>query len=244
MYLPLSAVNCPSIHKKLQDDLLLLYKRLEEIAKGDRVFGGFIAHGDLPEKFYLKIESYPQLMLKFTPADYDVLTSYAGMSKSDLLACAKTPLERLMIATLWKQGDLGKIGHIAAGIVEHADAIRSNFTESKAPVFRQFGRHMAKPESEPIADQHSLRAYRYLLGQDIADSRHRLDTVKAEEVKGYVKWVQALLNCDASSACIYRMYEFDRSMFALGKATKFFINMVVPLFEKKNKSAAQGRKKV
>ncbi|CAN1592922.1 hypothetical protein [Pseudomonas mediterranea] len=244
MVLPLSAVNCPTTHKKLQGDLLLLYKRLGEIAKGNRTFGGFIAHGDLPEKFYLKVENYPQLMLNFTSADCDALTSYSGMGKNDLLACAKTPLERLMIATLWKQGDLGKIKYIAAGIVEHADAIRSNLTESSAPVFRQFGRHLAKPESEPMADQHSLRAYRYLLGQDLADSRHRWDTVKAEEVKNYVKWVQALFNCDSSSVCIYRMYEFDRSMFALGKATKFFINTVVPSAEKKNNSAAQGRERL
>lgn len=233
MHLSLIAVNCSATQEKLKSALLLLYKRLDEIANGFRSFGSFIADGDLPERFNLNVERYPRLMLKFAPADYETLASYAVMSRGELLVCAKTPLERLLVATLWKQNDLGKIGHIAAGIIEHADASGRNLTESNAPVFRQFGRHLAKPKSEPIADQHSLRAYRYLLGQDLSDSRHRLNTLKSLEVRKYVEWVQALSSREGSNACAYRMYEFDRSMFALGKATKFFIDKVVLPLEKK-----------
>lgn len=228
MSLSLTAVDCPTTQQKLLDSLILLYGRLDEIAKGHRNFGGFIGRGDLAEKFHLKIETYPRLTMTFLPADRDALASYAGMSRKDLLACAKTPLERLMIAALWKQDDLGKIGYIAAGIVENTRATSSDFTESRAPVFRQFGRHLSEPESQPIADQHSLRAYRYLLGQDLSDGRHRLDTVKAQEVKNYVEWVQTLVDHDVSDTRTDRMYEFDRSMFALGKATKSFIDAAVP----------------
>ncbi|MGF6153841.1 hypothetical protein [Pseudomonas fluorescens] len=228
MSLSLTAVDCPASQKDLLDSLVLLYGRLGEIAEGRRDFGGFTAHGDLAEKFHLRIENYPRLTMRFSDADRNALASYAGMSGKELLACATTPLERLMIATLWKQADLGKIRYIAAGLVENGDTTSSNHTETNAPIFRQFGRHLSDPGSQPIADQHCLRAYRYLLGQDLCDGRHKLDTVKAQEVKSYVEWVQDLANRDTSDGRTDRMYEFDRSMFTLGKATKYLIDMVIP----------------
>ncbi|WP_236187702.1 hypothetical protein [Pseudomonas pharyngis] len=241
MQLSLTTLNCPPTQQRLLDSLVLLYRRLESISKGEASFGGFIERGDLAEKFHLKLEKYPRLTMKFLPSDYNVLANYAQMSRADLLASATTPLERLAIAALWKQEDLGKIGYIAAGIVESASVGDSNITGSAAPVFRQFGRHLANPDAQPIADQHSLRAYRYLLNRDLSDSRHRLGTVKMEEVKSYVEWVRALSNCNVSSSRADQMYKFDRSMFSLGKATKFFIDAVVPT-PKTNNVKKKGKK--
>lgn len=59
--------------------------------------GDVIAHSDLAEKFQLKIELYPRLTMAFFLADHEALTSYAEMDRKELLACATTPLERLMI---------------------------------------------------------------------------------------------------------------------------------------------------
>lgn len=227
----LPLVNYPKAQKKLHDSLVLLYGRLGEVVNGQRDFGGFIAPDDLDKKFQLKTATYPRLSLTFSQADHDLLVGYAGMSRADLLACATTPLERLMAATLWKQNDLGKIGYIAAGIVEKIVPIGGKDSGTKAPIFKQFGRHLSGPHSQPIVDQHSLRAYRYLLGQDLCDHRHRLDTVKAQEVKSYIDWVQALAGRGISEVGTDHLYEFDRSMFALGKATKSFIHAVISYIE-------------
>ncbi len=228
MSLSLQQVNYSPPQKQLHNSLILLYERLGEIAAGQRHFGGFIEDGDLDEKFHLKLTTYPRIAMTFSPADCDALVRYASMNSADLLASTTTPLERLMAATLWKQSDLGKVGYIASGIVETVNSATGHLTNPQAPVFRQFGRHLSKPLSQPIVDQHSLRAYRYLLGSDLCDGRHIRNAVKAQEVKSYVKWVQALAEPSISGAHIDRMYEFDRSMFALGKATKSFIQAVIP----------------
>lgn len=227
MSISLTAVDCPTTHQNLLDTLVLLYGRLDEIARGCRGFGGFIAQGELAEKFLLKKDTYPRLTITFLPNDREALSSYAGMSRRDLLACATTPLERLMIAALWKQNDLGKIGYIAAGIVENTVTSSSENNECSAPIFRQFGRHLAEPDNQPIADKHSLRAYRYLLGQNLCDVRHRQGSMNALEVKNYAEWVRNLVDKNVSDTRKDRIYEFDRSMYSLGKATKFFIDEVV-----------------
>lgn len=233
----LTTVNCPAGQENLRDSLVRLYGRLGDIVDGHRGFGGFVAPGDLGEKYHMTVENYPRLTMSFSDDDRRSLSGYAGMSAKDLLACATTPLERLAIATLWKQADLGKVRHIASGIVENEKESRTNQAETDAPVFRQFGRHLSDPASQPIADQHTLRAYRYQQGGNIHDSRHTGDTVKAQEVQDYVAWVRGLASREISLGKNDRMYEFDQSMFALGKATKAFIRAVIGTAPRKRKVA-------
>lgn len=230
--LSLTSIDCPKDQQNLRNALVRLYKRLDEITKGLSPFGNFVSKDDLAKKFHLEVKTYPRLKMEFLPEDLEALAGYAGMDRNDLLACATTPLERLMVATLWKQNDLGKIGHIAAGIVE-SNGVSIPSPKTQAPVFKQFGRHLSQPESQPIADQHSLRAFRYLIDQDLSDKRHKQDSVKTEEVERYVEWVQRLIRVVPRDNRADQMYEFDRSMFALGKATKFFIEAALPP-EKKN----------
>ncbi len=224
----LKTVDCTPQQQKLRETLVLLYGRLEEIVKGKRPFGSFIEPDELTKKFHFNLETYPRLEMVFSPEDCETLADYATMSKEALLASATTPLERLMIATIWKQDDLGKIGHIAAGIVESNKNSANDPIDKKAPVFKQFGRHLSEPASQPIVDQHSLRAFRYLLGQDLCDGRHTLETVTVGEVKLYTEWVRGLIEAIPFDARADQMYEFDKSMYALGKATKSFIAAVIP----------------
>jgi hypothetical protein len=233
----LITVDCPTGQDNLLESLVRLYGRLGDIVDGRRKFGGFVAPRDLGEKYHMKVENYPRLTMSFSNEDRRSLIGYAGMSAKDLLACAATPLERLAIATLWKQADLGKVRHIAAGFVENESERRTNHAETDAPVFRQFGRHLSNPASQPIVDQHTLRAYRYQQEENIYDSRHRLNTVKAQEVKEYAAWVRVLANREPSLGKTDRMYEFDQSMFALGKATKAFIFAVIDMTPRKHKVA-------
>lgn len=206
--------------ENLRDRLVLLYQRLREMFEGSRAFGVFVEPGDLDEAYQMSLSRYPRLSMGFTAADQETLSAYAGMEAKDVLARATTPLERLAVAALWKQGDLGKVRYIAAGIVERRSDAGELPLEEGAPVFRQFGRHLADVSSQPIADQHTLRAYRYLLGEDLSDPKHRSGTVRADEVGRYVAWVQGIAARQTGADQADRLYAFDRSMFALGKATK------------------------
>ncbi|CAJ5406648.1 Uncharacterised protein [Burkholderia pseudomallei] len=219
----LTTIDCPAGQENLLDSLVRLYGRLRDIVEGRRLFGGFVVPDDLDAKYHMKLENYPRVTMSFTDEDRRLLSRYAEMDPKDMLACAQTPLERLAIATLWKQGDLGKVRHVATGILERDCESLTSAVATDAPIFKQFGRHLSDPACQPIADQHTLRAYRYQKEGNIRDRRHTLGTVNGKEVEDYVLWVCGLATCERPAERCDRMYEFDKSMFALGKATKAFI---------------------
>ena len=64
------------------------------------------------------------------------------------------PLEKLLYAIVWKNGDLLKLRHVIHGIVD-SDVGRKG---KNGVVFYQFGKHLSKL-GKPIIDQHVLRAF-------------------------------------------------------------------------------------
>lgn len=204
---------------RLRDDLVPLYEKLSKIVQKDREFGGFVESGELPQRFHMSANTYPPLRIRFSKGELATLASYSGLSSEALVAQASTPLERLLIATIWKNGDVQKVRHIVDGL-----GLGSNVTldeKTKGPVFKQFGRHLADPDRQPIADQHTLRAYRMLTSNDPSDKAHLKDTSSGYEIQQYVDWVQKLAGADLSRD---RLHAFDKSMFALGSATKYVLS--------------------
>jgi hypothetical protein len=63
------------------------------------------------------------------------------------------PLTKLLYAVLWKNGDLAKVKHVVKGILDKRDESDNSI------IFYQFGRHLSEKKSEPIVDQHVLRAF-------------------------------------------------------------------------------------
>ncbi len=218
----LASYPCPDENiATLRDSLLPLYARLADIVDGKRKFDGFVETCELPVKFQMSPDVYPRLYMNFTQADLEILTTYASLNSSELLAQASTPLERLMIATIWKNGDLQKVRHIAEGLGYGLGRATSLDKKSSGPVFKQFGRHLAAPSEQPIADQHTLRAYRMLRDDHAGDKVHLKDTSTGDEIARYVAWVQRMAGGDGLSD---RLHAFDRSMFALGSATKYVLS--------------------
>src|SRR5690606_29847688 len=109
-------------------------------------------------RYWIVRSKYPELNARITPAEvldmqdlHEETMLKAFVAKSE---AAADPAHRLLLAAAWKNGMLGKLHHIVAGI---------NGTELKdtiALVFTQFGRHLKDPANEPIIDKHVLRAYR------------------------------------------------------------------------------------
>jgi hypothetical protein len=214
----------PKSARALHQELIVLYDELAEIQIGARAFGGFSTTERLDKKYRFDRSKYPKLGWSFSHDHILQIRDLAMMSPSDLAAAARSPLERLAVATLWKNGDLAKVRHIAAGIAERHSAGLAEHTDVAAPVFRQFGRHLANPDTEPIADQHTLRAYRYLLRADLTSPAHRAATLDGGEVREYVQWVRRLKE-RAPESVSDDAYAFDISMFELGKATRGFIEL-------------------
>lgn len=227
----LNGLSCPAKLDKLRASLINLYEALSGVVVKGR-FRGFMNPGDLDEKFQMRPEVYPRLTMRFTDSEQEALAAYTQMDSESLLAQARTPLERLLMAAIWKNGDLAKVRHIAAGLAEGPALLEMREVDAEAPVFTQFGRHLADPARQPIADQHTLRAYRLFTKCDPCDKRHFAGTVNGVEVREYVEWVRQMAEAcgdddPAGEAAAARMRDFDRSMFALGKATKVFLKAVV-----------------
>lgn len=233
MTIKLEKMTCTGDLELFRTRLVSIYKVLNNIHNGDKEFGGFISDGELGRKFHMNENHYPRLRVTLSESDRRKMEEYSKKNTEDLLKCAETPLERLAVYALWKNADLIKIKHIAAGIVEGGHDAGTNHRDPNAPVFKQFGRHLSDQSQEPIADQHTLRARRYLIDQNLDDPLHQRSNVTAQEVMNYVNWVQGIIkltiNQKHNSAVLQdRLYFFDKSMFALGKATKEFIRLGLP----------------
>lgn len=226
----LNGLSCPAKLNNLRASLINLYEALSGVVEKGRL-QGFMNPGDLDKKFQMRPEVYPRLTMRFTESEQEALADYRKMSSENLLAQAGTPLERLLMAALWKNGDLAKVRHIAVGLAEGPAFPGIWEVDAEAPVFTQFGRHLADPARQPIADQHTLRAYRLFTKCDPCDKRHFAGTVNGAEVREYVEWVRQMAEAcgddPAGEAAAARMHDFDKSMFALGKATKVFLKAVV-----------------
>lgn len=170
---------------------------------------------------------YPELQLQITPEDVSSLMGQILDDDlrlhADLSARLNTPLEKLLYALAWKNGDLQKIGHIVKGASEAGQPIQ--MLNGPAQVFKQFGRHLAD-RSEPIVDQHVLRAF------ELYEQIDNPDAVRVAKIRAKINW-------DKDVACIERyknwlsehfserqredqgyIVNVDMVLFALGRAVK------------------------
>ena len=77
-----------------------------------------------------------------------------------------TPLEKLLLGVIWKNGDYKKESHIIQGIFFEGNKPTQLKCINNRYVFWNFGRYLANKEN-PIVDQHTFRAYKYLNNMDL-----------------------------------------------------------------------------
>lgn len=110
-------------------------------------------------------------------------------------------LEKLLLALIWKNGDLAKIHHIVLGI-------KGEPAENGRLVFHAFGSHLAKPTENPIIDQHVIRAYQLLkyFSHEGNNDPSELDKIRKKNtftagdkalVDEYIAWVWGESNSDS-----------------------------------------------
>lgn len=196
-----------------------LVERAFEILKNEKnVSEEILNHLGVEEKYRLKTNTYPDIKWSLKNDEIKQLKENGiltnnGEFNSKLASNDKlTPLEKLLYALAWKNADLNKIKHIVYGI-ENTER-----EAEKAIVFYQFGRHLTDHLSEPIVDQHIMRAFNTHMtdnyDEDEIEKIRKNDKITDYNmVDQYKKWLsnERLLNDNR---------EVDKILFAIGKKIK------------------------
>lgn len=98
-----------------------------------------------------------------------------------------TPLEKLLLSVIWKNGDYGKEKYIIEGI-----RVQENLEQKDIPnrfVFWNFGRYLVD-KTKPIVDRHTAKAYRKIEKNETAANKNKTD------YENYLEWFKHIINND------------------------------------------------
>ncbi len=196
--------KCSQIEKSLNIETL---KALESEMKED-----------LGQQFFINEKKYPRLKFRISKNEIEKLKKenleFKNLvNKQDLIT-----LEKLMLSILWKNGDFGKEKHIIEGI------INTNFeNKTKGIVFYQFGKKINSPNSEPIIDQHILRAFKFYQCIRNKEDFKTLNTISKKHkvlITEYKSWLANILKRQKNNDHEDFLYYIDKILFGLGKYIK------------------------
>jgi hypothetical protein len=151
----------------------------------------------------------------------------AWNTPADINNVANTPLEKLLVAYLWKRGDLWKFARLLEGI---RNVEVPALGDSDRAVMNQFGRYLCNPLAEPIFDQHTARhmlALAHLRGTQVTLKTFRTPSegqlCKENKRREYKIWWLKIVRpaielASGDGTEINAMLWADRTMFSLGKA--------------------------
>ena len=98
-----------------------------------------------------------------------------------------TPLEKLLLSIIWKNGDYGKEKYIIEGI-----RVQENLEQKDIPnrfVFWNFGRYLVD-KTKPIVDRHTAKAYREIEKNEAAANKNKAD------YEHYLEWFKKVIDND------------------------------------------------
>ncbi|KAA5542326.1 hypothetical protein [Adhaeribacter rhizoryzae] len=177
----------------------------------------------------LSTESYPEIKYSLTLEEIQDLKRSGLLEENntfstDLSAADLDPVAKLLYAIAWKNGDLQKVKHIVAGVLNCKDA--DTHDREEGIVFYQFGRYLTKTPGEPIIDQHVLRAFGISQTDDLSEIKRlrKLSVFTKKEnklIKAYKDWLQAGKGLQESLRQEEGYtYHLDKLLFAIGKTIK------------------------
>lgn len=177
------------------------------------------------QQYLMNTTVYPKLNFSISIQEIEILKNSGFLTSensvsNDIINLAP-PLAKLFYATLWKNGDLHKIKHIVEGIIE-SDS--NDSSKENALVFYQFGKYLTRKESQPIIDQHVIRAFAVYQAKDdieVLKSR-KINIINKSHnniIKEYKKWLTEKPTSDLRNDPDYTYY-VDQLVFAVGKAMK------------------------
>lgn len=191
-------------------------EELDAIVKTDRL----LKNRAMPEK------RYPKIHFDVSMSEIEELKRKGVLDNTGRVTLGRkklSPLEKLLYAIVWKNGDLGKEHHIVRGINSSAQS-EPGSSEKKGLVFFHFGRYLADRKN-PIIDQHVIRSFRlYKLNKKRSDWDAAVTGIRSkgkvdeDTIRDYKKWLTSL----SMTLRAHQGYRFhvDKVLFALGRAVK------------------------
>ena len=128
-----------------------------------------------------------------------------------------TPFEKLLLAVLWKNGQIFRVRPIVKGILGHENS-GSDF----GIIFHQFGKSLANP-NEPIIDQHVLRAFSEygdlskISGRKKVPRKSVFKETDRDLINAYCNWFKGILEHIPEEERNEFKYRLDKLLFAIGK---------------------------
>lgn len=170
---------------------------------------------------------YPKIEFSLTPEELEQLYETRVLDRNNrisgpLFDAELSPLEKILYAVVWKNGDLGKEKSIIDGVLaDPADELPES-----GIVFHQLGRHL-RSRAEPIIDQHVIRAFAIYDTDETAGKqlkRYRRLAILGSRHRSLVHRYKAWLESSSLSPGLTRhseyRFEVDKVLFALGRAVK------------------------
>ncbi|MGI5100177.1 hypothetical protein E4N70_00590 [Treponema vincentii] len=171
----------------------------------------------------IKEEKYPRFKLSLSAKEIEDMKNegilndeykispeiFDGKSRKKPL----TPLEKLLLSVIWKNGDYGKEKYIIEGI-----RVQENLEQKDIPnrfVFWNFGRYLVD-KTKPIVDRHTARAYNEIRNNKANANKNKTD------YENYLDWFKHIIDNDDFKEFNKEdvAYYLDSILFEYGKKTK------------------------
>ena len=171
----------------------------------------------------IKEEKYPRFKLSLSAKEIEDMKNegilndeykispeiFDGKSRKKPL----TPLEKLLLSVIWKNGDYGKEKYIIEGI-----RVQENLEQKDIPnrfVFWNFGRYLVD-KTKPIVDRHTAKAYREIEKNKTVANKNKAD------YEHYIEWFKKVIDKDDFKEFNKEdvAYYLDLLLFEYGKELK------------------------
>ncbi|MET0392373.1 MAG: hypothetical protein ABW019_04495 [Chitinophagaceae bacterium] len=177
---------------------------------------GIIASDSTISKTIKEFEhKYPRFDLQIKPQQVQQLKENRFLNEDHTINLEReaefTPFEKFLLAVLWKNGQIFRVQPIVDGIV----GIKKSESEFGI-IFNQFGRHLADP-TEPIVDQHVLRAFCEATGRKKVPRKTVFKTSDQKMIDEYRNWFKIILQRITEQEKEEFRYKLDKLLFTIGK---------------------------
>ena len=209
--------------KEAYYNLLDLFNNLEShLTLSDLIT--FIDEQGLDKEIEIFYKKYPKFGLNMKQAEIlelkrqDILDPQNKLNPNTFNG---TTLERLLVAALWKNGDINKLQHIVDGILQ-TEGFRSDYSL----IFKQFG-HSLTNSLEPLVDQHVLRAFEIkslpIYSESAVNSLRKKSIYKSSDnaiLNSYREWFKNIIGRICMEDQPDYKEKLDKVLFIKGKAIK------------------------
>lgn len=199
----------------------IIHKLLANIK--DDTLPGILGDGKFESLLKIKEEKYPRFKLSLSAKEIEDMKD-EGILNDEYKISPEifddkthkkplTPLEKLLLSVIWKNGDYGKEKYIIEGI-----RVQENLEQKDIPnrfVFWNFGRYLVD-KTKPIVDRHTAKAYHKIRNNKANANKNKTD------YENYLDWFKHIIDNDDFKEFNKEdvAYYLDSILFEYGKKTK------------------------